>query len=337
MKKWTLLVIPQGQSATSTMLNVYAIQIWCVVGLLVALTFASAFFYKRYQITQDELARAQEVTRDLQANQSSGNGAANPSLSPDELAELGRQIRAEYEARDNAITRGLSELYDLEQQVREVHGLPPRTTAAVPPPLNGNNVNGQGGAPSVFSEAPVETDEMMARPATLTYGLARPSADVMVQEINLRTESLRDLLHSMEEMQDRVARTPSIWPTNHSRAQISSGFGYRRDPFNSSVRHHDGVDFSAPHGSNVKVTGRGVVVGSEYDQYLGNVVKVDHGDGLETWYGHMHERHVDVGDQVERGDVIGLVGSTGRSTGPHIHYEVRRNGQPVDPSKFLGN
>ncbi len=335
MKKWTLLVIPQGQGATST-LNLYSVQIWCVVALLVALTFASAFFYKRYQITRNELAQAQEITRELQTNRPN-NGAPAPVLTSDELTELGRQIRAEYEARDDAITRDLSDLYDLEMQVREVHGLPPRTTAAVPPPTNGNNANGQGGAPSVFSGASLDADEMMARPATLTYGMARPSADVIVQEINLRTESLRELLHSMEEMQDQVARTPSIWPTKHPRAQMSSGFGYRRDPFNNSVRHHDGVDFSAPHGSNVKVTGRGVVVGSEYDQYLGHVVKVDHGEGIETWYGHMHERHVNVGDEVDRGDVIGLVGSTGRSTGPHIHYEVRRDGQPVDPAKYLGN
>lgn len=346
MRKWTLLVIPQGQGNTST-LHVYGFQIWTVVLVLALLSFCSAFFFKRHQISQHEIQRLEQHALELQAAQSepapagNGNGeASNPGLGEEELAELGRRIRAEYEARDEAITAELTALYDLERQVREIHGLPPRTSTAAPPPSsngNGGNGNGRGGGPSVLSGVPPDADELMARPASLIYGMARPSADIMVQEINLRSESLLDLVMSMEEMQDEVARTPSIWPTNHGQARISSEFGYRQDPFNRSVRHHDGVDFAAPPGTNVLATGRGVVVTAEYDTYLGNVVKLDHGDGKQTWYGHMQEYTVTVGQEVNRGQVIGKVGSTGRSTGPHIHYEVRINGEPVDPAKYLGN
>ncbi len=339
MKKWTLLVIPEGQGSTST-LQLHAFYLWAAVGVLVLLTFTSAFFFKRHQISQQEMEHLADWNRQmqmlqLQENSNSGGG----ELDPEALRELGQRIRSEYEARDNAITEDLNALYDLESQVRQVHGLPPRSSSAVPPPVNGNanGDNGRGGGPSVYRTSAAHEDPLMARPPTLIYGASRPSADLIVQEINLRMESLQHLLDSLEEKQNEVARTPSIRPTNHPNARISSGFGYREDPFNSTLRHHDGIDFSAPPGTNVLATGQGTVLKAEYDGHFGNVVEIDHGDGKTTLYGHMQKLLVSAGDEVERGEVIGLVGSTGRSTGPHIHYEVRRNGQPVDPSSYLGS
>ena len=338
MKKWTLLVIPEGQGNTST-LQLHAFHLWAAVGVLVLLTFTSAFFFKRYQISQEETAHLAEWNRQMQILQSQDNNNANGAeeLDPEMLRELGQRIRAEYEARDNAITEDLNALYDLESQVRQVHGLPPRNSSAVPPPANGNGDNGRGGGPSVYRSAGTQEDSLMARPPTLIYGASRPSADLIVQEINLRMESLEHLLDNLEEKQNEVARTPSIQPTNHPDARMSSAFGYRADPFSNSLRHHDGMDFAAPPGSDVLATGQGTVIKAEYDGHFGNVVEIDHGEGKTTLYGHMQELLVSAGDEVERGEVIGLVGSTGRSTGPHIHYEVRREGQPVDPSPYLGS
>ncbi|MFO7775384.1 MAG: M23 family metallopeptidase [Candidatus Hydrogenedentota bacterium] len=337
MKKWTLLVIPEGQGNTST-LQFHAFYLWAAVGVLVLLTFTSAFFFKRYQISQEEMEHMAEWNRQMQVLQvraDNENGAEQ--LDPEFIQELGQRIRSQYEARDNAITEDLNALYDLESQVRQVHGLPPRSSLAVPPPANENGDDGRGGGPSLYSSAGAQEDPMMARPPTLIYGASRPSADLIVQEINIRMESLENLLDNLEEKQSQVARTPAIQPTNHPNTRISSNFGYREDPFSHSLRHHDGIDFSAPAGSDVLATGRGTVTKAEYDGHFGNLVEIDHGDGKTTVYGHMRELLVSPGEEVERGDVIGLVGSTGRSTGPHVHYEVRRDGQPVDPSSYLGS
>ncbi|MFP4171739.1 MAG: M23 family metallopeptidase [Candidatus Hydrogenedentota bacterium] len=337
MKKWTLLVIPEDQGNTST-LQLHAFYLWAAVGVLVLLTFTSAFFYKRYQISQEDMEHLAEWNRQMQMLQvSEDNTASAEELDAELIQELGQRIRSQYEARDNAITEDLNALYDLESQVRQVHGLPPRSSLAVPPPANGDSDDGRGGGPSLYRSAAAQEDPMMARPPTLIYGASRPSADLIVQEINIRMESLEQLLDNLEEKQNQVARTPAIQPTNHPNARVSSNFGYREDPFSHSLRHHDGMDFSAPPGSDVLATGQGTVIKAEYEGHFGNMVEIDHGDGQTTVYGHMQELLVSPGEEVERGDVIGLVGSTGRSTGPHIHYEVRRDGQPVDPSSYLGS
>jgi murein DD-endopeptidase MepM/ murein hydrolase activator NlpD len=176
----------------------------------------------------------------------------------------------------------------------------------------------------------------MFSPPHVIYGLHSPSADLMLQEISVRAESLRMMLKDMYEQSDRVSRKPSIWPTDSRRRQITSRFGYRKDPFSRRMRHHSGTDVAAPHGERIQVTARGTVKDAGWDNYLGNFVRVDHGYGVETWYGHMSKIGVSVGQQVERGDSVGKVGSTGRSTGPHIHYEVHVNGKRVDPAKYLG-
>jgi murein DD-endopeptidase MepM/ murein hydrolase activator NlpD len=119
------------------------------------------------------------------------------------------------------------------------------------------------------------------------------------------------------------------------RGKITSRFGYRRDPFHFRLRHHDGVDISAPTGSQVVSTAKGRVTYSGYDGDYGNLVRVDHGNGIETWYAHLSERSVKQGQEVSRLDPIGKVGSTGRSTGSHLHFEVHVNGRKVDGEKYL--
>ena len=117
---------------------------------------------------------------------------------------------------------------------------------------------------------------------------------------------------------------------------ISSYFGYRTDPFHGGAAWHNGVDFSAPAGSDVIATAAGVVTYSGNMSGYGNLVVVSHGDGLQTRYGHNSKLVVKVGDLVRKGQVIAKVGSTGRSTSPHVHYEVVRDNLFLNPAKFLG-
>src|ERR1700736_160275 len=117
--------------------------------------------------------------------------------------------------------------------------------------------------------------------------------------------------------------------------EFTSGFGVRTDPFLGRPAMHTGLDFRASTGDPVRVTANGKVVSSGWAGGYGRMVEVDHGNGLATRYGHLSEIDVKVGDQVKIGKVIGAVGSTGRSTGPHLHYETRIDGEAVDPQKFL--
>ncbi|MFO0387732.1 MAG: M23 family metallopeptidase [bacterium] len=132
-----------------------------------------------------------------------------------------------------------------------------------------------------------------------------------------------------------VARTltPSMQPVNEG--FVGSNFGWRHDPFTGRVGMHEGLDFAAPVGTPIKAAAGGIVIVAEYHPAYGNMVDLDHGNGLTTRYAHASKLHVKLGDIVKRGQLIANVGSTGRSTGPHLHCEVRVNGEAKDPEKFL--
>jgi murein DD-endopeptidase MepM/ murein hydrolase activator NlpD len=126
---------------------------------------------------------------------------------------------------------------------------------------------------------------------------------------------------------------PNLWPVN---GKLESGVGGRRNPFTGhGYEYHEGQDIDAQYGTPVDVAASGRVTVAGWQRGYGNVVYVDHGNGLSTRYGHLSVINVSVGQIVTRGQIIGLVGSTGRSTGPHLHYEVRINNQPVDPRQYL--
>jgi len=117
--------------------------------------------------------------------------------------------------------------------------------------------------------------------------------------------------------------------------QVTSPFGERTDPVSGTSEYHTGVDFGVPLGTEIKAAADGVVVQAGTNGGYGNSVTIDHGGGMETLYGHLSKVLVSVGQKVKQGDIIGLSGSTGKSTGPHLHFEIRKNGQPVDPMPYL--
>jgi murein DD-endopeptidase MepM/ murein hydrolase activator NlpD len=137
---------------------------------------------------------------------------------------------------------------------------------------------------------------------------------------------------------ERLNRTLALVPYRKpviGEVEFTSGFGVRSDPFLGRPAMHTGLDFRAGSGDPVRATANGKVVSSGWAGGYGRMVEIDHGNGLSTRYGHLSEIDVKVGDQVKIGQVIGAVGSTGRSTGPHLHYETRIDGEAVDPQKFL--
>lgn len=151
-------------------------------------------------------------------------------------------------------------------------------------------------------------------------------------QIGIEQNSLRELEDTVREKKSLLASTPTIWP---ARGWLSSGFGYRRSPFTNKREMHKGIDIATSFGSPVYATADGVVTFSKRNGSLGKTVKIDHGYGYSTRYGHNSTLMVKVGDRVKRGQIIAKVGSTGRSTGPHLHYEVLLNKIAVNPYNHL--
>jgi murein DD-endopeptidase MepM/ murein hydrolase activator NlpD len=142
------------------------------------------------------------------------------------------------------------------------------------------------------------------------------------------------LIKLLERKRNLLASTPSIRPVN---GWVTSGFGNRVSPFTGQKEFHAGIDISNTLGTEVLATANGRVSHAAGKMYIGNLVVIDHGYGRVSKYGHLKKILVKQGQEVKRGDVIALLGNTGRSTGPHVHYEVRINGTPVNPLKFILN
>ena len=160
--------------------------------------------------------------------------------------------------------------------------------------------------------------------------------DVISKELVIQSKSLDEILKLAKEKNKLLAAIPAIQPVrNENLKAMASGFGYRTDPFTKVRKFHAGMDFSAKSGTPIYATGDGVVDRADNTASgYGNHIVIRHGFGYETLYGHLSKYNVRSGKRVKRGDIIGYVGSTGRSEAPHLHYEVHKNGEVVNPLNF---
>jgi len=163
--------------------------------------------------------------------------------------------------------------------------------------------------------------------------------DKIRKRIYAQSESFDDLIAMAREKEEMLGSIPAIQPvSNTDLKRTASGFGYRIHPIYKILKFHSGMDFTAPTGTEVYATGNGTVkMVKSARRELGNHIIIDHGFGYQTVYAHLNDFNVKVGQKVRRGDVIGFVGSTGLSTAPHLHYEVRVNGSAVDPAMYYFN
>ncbi|XPV77294.1 MAG: M23 family metallopeptidase [Desulfovibrio sp.] len=174
---------------------------------------------------------------------------------------------------------------------------------------------------------PLYRQEMLAR--KMHDFLRKLREDARLEEV-----SQQDLIERFKSDQSILEATPSIWPTN---GWVSSPFGWRDSPFTTKREFHKGMDITAPRGTPIYAPARGRVLAAGQDASYGTTVKLQHSPSLQTRYAHMQRSAVKKGQQVARGEIIGYVGNTGRSTGPHLHYEVRLNGVPVNPDRYILN
>jgi len=206
---------------------------------------------------------------------------------------------------------------------------------AGPAPPAGATPEGGGGEGG--TEVPIEAPNASGVPQSRQEALMRDIEDglgILQIDAARQEQSYQELTEAIEHRRNRWASTPSIWPV---KGWMTSGFGRRISPFTGEPAMHRGVDISVPGNTPLVASANGVVVRAGWDGGLGNAIKIDHGYGYGTLYAHLAKVQVRVGQRVKRGQVIGLVGSTGLSTGPHLHYEVFVNLVPTNPIRYILN
>ena len=161
--------------------------------------------------------------------------------------------------------------------------------------------------------------------------ILKKSKDIRKKAKDIHNE-LKFVENAVETQKARLEATPYTWPT---KGYLTSAFGYRIHPLTGRRHFHQGLDIATQYGSKVKATGSGVVLEAGHWDYLGNLVVIDHGFGFTTRYGHLASIAVKAGDRVKRYQVIGYVGNSGRSSAPHLHYEVRYFDKPLNPLNFI--
>jgi len=205
--------------------------------------------------------------------------------------------------------------------------------------MNGTYTNGEAIAVFALEGEALPPDDgvvllsSLALPPPLTESDLIAQIDEKMQVLEMLIALTESFEESRAQIQPHISNHPTIWPV---RTYISSGFGSRQDPFTGRWTMHNGIDIPARHGTPIVATGGGTVVLSGWvSGGFGNKIIIDHGFGIRTVYAHNQVNLVSVGQRVERGELIGRVGSTGATTGPHVHYEVHVNGRPVNPRSFL--
>lgn len=165
---------------------------------------------------------------------------------------------------------------------------------------------------------------------------ASQKMDILSKQLYIQSKSLDEIISLAEDKEDLLAAIPAIQPVrNEDLTRVASGYGWRSDPFTKARKMHKGMDFTAPVGTPIYATGDGVIDRADNRATgYGEHVEIDHGFGYKTIYAHMSKYAVKRGQKVSRGDLIGYVGNTGRSSGPHLHYEVHKNGRAINPINF---
>jgi hypothetical protein len=300
-RRWTVMVVPHGEG-TSRSVAINSTFLKVVLGV------GSAFALAALVVAFGVISRTIDVARSQRLERE------NRALS-DELTRMNRHL--------GSLADTISVLSQRDEQVRLVAGLEPLSDE-----VRRVGVGGPAGAWP-------ERDRLLSDGGANGREALRTAADLddLTRRANLVSASLREAADSLGAHQQRLAATPSIMPTI---GFLSSNFSLiRYHPILHYGRPHEGIDISTPYGTPIIAPAAGRVTKVGWENGYGLTVEIDHGYGVMTRYAHQSRTAVRVGQQLKRGDRIGFVGSTGLSTGPHLHYEVRIDGRATDPLKFV--
>ncbi|SMG37373.1 M23 family metallopeptidase [Paenibacillus aquistagni] len=220
----------------------------------------------------------------------------------------------------------------VQDQMDQIHDLEQELEQFVKQHISEDAVSSRSSnAPSLITlvQADIDDDDSLLRLAEQSsFNLKR--VQEMLNEVEKTTPRM---LTMAKEQQQHIARTPSYWPTNSRR--ITSSFGYRTDPITGHAAFHAGLDIGGKIGDPIYAAAEGKVLETGYHYARGNYIILSHRSGLESWYMHLSKAEVDVGAAIEKGERIGTMGTTGHSTGPHLHFQIVQKGTPIDPYPYL--
>ncbi|OLC04897.1 MAG: hypothetical protein AUH78_26880 [Gemmatimonadetes bacterium 13_1_40CM_4_69_8] len=299
-RRWTVMVVPHGSGASRAVeVSQTVVKALAGIGSVVALTFLV--------LGVAAISRGVNITRSRALENEN-------RLLADEIQRTRERLAG--------LTDTINKFSEREQELRLLAGLTP-TDAGV-------QRAGIGGPVGSWSER----DSLAALGSKGDQALAaRVDVDALSRRATILVRSINEAYDSLSRHRERLAATPSIMPTA---GWISSAFAAERvHPILHLARPHEGIDVTAKMGAEIEAAAAGVVTDVKWEEGYGNLLTVDHGYGLVTRYAHCSKILVVRGQRVKRGQKIALVGSTGLSTGPHLHYEVWVNGHPVDPKKFV--
>ena len=256
----------------------------------------------------------------------------NFSFSSDGLGQTAHSLNSEITTQRKQIQRFAGEIEALKKQVTNLSNFEDkvRLIADIKQTSDSSGLIGIGSIPTDTLDPDL--------PLTQKHNSLIREMHQQVTQTKIAAEKraldFEQLIKQLEQKRNLLASTPSIRPVN---GWITSGFGSRISPFTGQNEFHSGLDISNAPGTKIIAPANGRVSIAAEKLYIGNLLVIDHAHGRVTQYGHLKEILVNPGQEVKRGDVIGLVGNTGRSTGPHLHYEVLINGTPVNPLKYILN
>ncbi len=318
-KLFTVMIIPHSErSVYSFSIHLTTVQVASFV--LIALSLSLLIFANIYQ--------------DMKANMTELK----------ELRLVNREQRQQLEklmAETNQLKENLQQLSELDRQIREIiktsrdFNRVQLSTAFQPSTFSNPTAAAGGSEPSGYTTASILPGDDRASQASQDIlaraGRLQNDLSAVQKDMTNRVVSFEDLRKELTENQLYQAARPSVFPTN---GVITSGFGFRPSPLGFGTEYHSGLDIAAAYGTPIIATGDGKVVFVGWRGGLGRAAVIEHGYGFSTLYGHTQKIIVKVGDRVKKGQTIGYVGSSGRSTGPHLHYEVWMNGKPVNPRSY---
>ncbi|MBN2032340.1 MAG: M23 family metallopeptidase [Deltaproteobacteria bacterium] len=299
-KKINIVILPEGAKQVRQ-LKVPKFLLLLIFCFFISGGFFLAWVFKDYRSVKTDIPRLTLLQKENSRNQ-------------EQIVSLTEKI--------SVIQKKLTELNDFDKKLRMMVNLEP--TRSNP------HFVGMGGSDPASLRSRTAAEKLNQKIVRSMH----KSLDEIDTEISVQMLERSELLSYLNKQKLLLASTPSVWPT---RGWISSEFGYRLSPFTGEKEFHKGVDICNRSGSPVISPANGVVASMGTDSGYGNLLVVNHGYGLITKYAHLDKVLVKKGQAVERGQQIALVGNTGRTTGPHLHYEVHLNGVPVNPLHYILN
>ena len=244
-----------------------------------------------------------------------------------------KKYKSDNKKLESIISNQQSQIQDLNEQIQQISERDEslRRLVKLPPIDSDTRKLGVGGS----SNNGVLNDVHYLLPSDdINLDKLQKNIDFLQRSLNLENMSYTEIEKMTDSNLDEILHHPAIYPVILENCKFSSRFGYRIDPFTKKRKLHEGHDFSAKVGEEVLCTANGIVKSSRWYGSFGNYIEIDHGNGYVTVFGHLSKRLVKKGEKVERGQIIGKIGNTGKSTAPHLHYEIIHNKKRIDPTNF---